>query len=475
MIQSPHPDDDHIPVPTDLRIKWFRWLRSSTVHAIAKYDPQITVPFVWAGLWGVSEAWENSEGQQHLAGLDCSRAEYITYYTDHIEPSAWAIVAMDMWAAGQADTAIGQPEHTAIYLDGKHIAPVQLKPCEISISDAKPLGNMGIPERLVKWVADNDVVAARNGSLAFRAATLVEEWPAAKLGDVAEACGESKSKIRKALRRLVDAQVLAVFDGQYYLGEEGIKAAARRDRVSSKTIRRRLGRFIGESDHSRRQYRIHDRKLLQMVNFWRSLDVPVAGGWRGELVVPKVTTLAPDARIHMKGNFSRDTWHFLEYERTAVTPSQITTKLEGYQTFSYANLPMPLVVICDRAEAEERFWAIGAGPYMVTSTYDRVMRSKNTLDRITFMSSGKPVWVWGDSDDPPAAADVADSFSWNVEPDAAEMAAIADRYEIIYPTEPPDPNELLDLTGRPDPPDLPDVDEMYEIWNSYLDDPPGTA
>ena len=212
------------------------------MHAIAKYDPQITVPFVWAGLWGVSEAWENSEGQQHLAGLDCYRAEYSTYYTDHIEPSAWA--NRGRWIcgpAGQADTAIGQPEHTAIYLDGKHIAPVQLKPCEISISDAKPLGNMGIPERLVKWVADNDVVAARNGSLAFRAATLVEEWPAAKLGDVAEACGESKSKIRKALRRLVDAQVLAVFDGQYYLGEEGIKAAARRDRVSSKTIRRRLG------------------------------------------------------------------------------------------------------------------------------------------------------------------------------------------------------------------------------------------
>ena len=153
----------------------------------------------------------------------------------------------------------------------------------------------------------------------------------------------------------------------------------------------------------------------------------------------------------MKGNFSRDTWHFLEYERTAVTPSQITTKLEGYQTFSYANLPMPLVVICDRAEAEERFWAIGAGPYMVTSTYDRVMRSKNTLDRITFMSSGKPVWVWGDSDDPPAAADVADSFSWNVEPDAAEMAAIADRYEIIYPTEPPDPNGA----ARPDWPARP--------------------
>ena len=130
---------------------------------------------------------------------------------------------------------------------------------------------------------------------------------------------------------------------------------------SSKTIRRRLGRFIGESDHSRRQYRIHDRKLLQKVNFWRSLDVEVAGGWRGELVVPKVTTLAPDARIHMHGTFARDVWHFLEYERTAVTPSQITAKLEGYQTFSYANLPIPLVVICDRVEAEERFWAIGAG------------------------------------------------------------------------------------------------------------------
>ena len=82
---------------------------------------------------------------------------------------------------------------------------------------------------------------------------------------------------------------------------------------------------------------------------------------------------------------------------------------------------------------------------------------------------------WPDSDDPLAAADLADSFSWNVEPDAGEIAAIVDRYEIIYPTEPPDPNELPDLTGQPYPRTCPDLDEMYEIWNSHLDDPPDTA
>ena len=470
MFQSPDPNEDYIEVPTDLPIESFRWLRSSTVHAIAQYHDQIIVPFVWAGLWGLSEAWENSEGQQHLAGLDCRRlGRYrFSHYSDDIEPSAWAVVAMDLWAADEADTINDQPDHVAIYVEGEQVVPVQLDPCAIGISDVKPLGRMGIPERLVRWVEDNRVVAALNGSLAFRAATLVEEWPAGKLADVAKACGESKSKTRKVLRRLVDAQVLAVFDGQYYLGEEGIKAAARRDRVSSKTIRKRFGKFIGESDHSRRQYRIHDRKLLQMVNWWRSASIPVVGGWRGEVVVPKYVTLAPDARIYMNGNFGEYNWHFLEYERSAVTPSQITNKLEGYQTFSYANVPLPLVVICDRAEAEERFWAIGAGPYMVTSTYDRVMRSKNILDRDTFMSSGEPVRVWGDTDDPPDAADpsdladAADSFSWNDQPDAAEMAAIADRYESIYPS--------YELPYATEQPDLPDLDETYSIDDSYYVD-----
>lgn len=76
------------------------------------------MPWVWAGLWGVSEAWENSEGRQHLAGLDCYRRESFLYHKDQIEPSAWALVVMDLWAAERAHIAIDKPDHTAIYLDG---------------------------------------------------------------------------------------------------------------------------------------------------------------------------------------------------------------------------------------------------------------------------------------------------------------------------------------------------------------------
>ena len=391
MIQPPNPNDDFIELPTDVGLKNFFWLRSHNIHAVAKYDDQIVVPFVWIGLWGLSSAWQNADEQRHVAGLDYWRWNCYSGAPqfDNIHPSAWAIVAADGWAMQQVGHVMDPDWPKAIFVDGNQLMSCQLAPSDIIIKDLQPLGTVGVPERLVRWVENNPVVAALNGKLAFRAAMLVEQWPAAKVADIAQSCGESKSKTRKVLRRLVDAKVLAEFDRHYYLGDAGIKAAARRDRVSPKTVRRRFGRFIGESDHSRKQYRIHDRRLLQMVNVWASWKLSVAAGWRHEVIVPGVVTLAPDAMLYILGDRNAGDWHYLEYERSATTPGGIARKLEGYRTFAEAGFPLPLVVVCDREGVERRFWDVGEGLDLLTSTYDRVLKSGHPIDQLTFNRFGR--------------------------------------------------------------------------------------
>ena len=432
----PQDPDEWVEPPTHTDLIGFEWLRSSTIHAVARYHEQIIVPWVWIGLWGPSPAWKEYEEGKHTLGL--------RYYDPHMyagwngpphltQPSAWALVGVDTWALERGSLALPQGAPKTYCIDGQRYGPLHLEASVLEVYDQKPYGPMGIPERIVTWVKKDPVMAALNGTVPFKAAKFVEEWPAAKAVDIASWCGQPPSKMRKVLRRLVEAHVVSTFDGHSYLGEEGIKAAARRDRVSSNTVRKRLGKFIGESDHSRKQYRVHDRKMAQMAIFWLRCGLDCAGGWRGEVVVPGTVTLAPDARLYMAGNGEKQGWYFVEYERSATAPSQVIHKLEGYRTFADVNIMIPLMVVCDRKDAEEVFWDVGGDLDLVTTTYDTVMKGDSLLHRLMYRGTDGPLLVLGPLEE--ARGDGAD------EEEVTVPAEMADQGEVVVDVPSGDPRD----------------------------------
>ena len=390
--------------PTDRCLQRFQWLRSSTIHAVVHYHRQLVIPLVWVGHWGPSPAWKKYDEGEHARGLWYFSPTLYTgggNLSHQTQPSAWAVVGIDTWALDEGCRALPWEAPHAYFMDGELLYPLHLQASVMEIYDEKPDGAMGIPEHVVNWanikpeqkgtehdeIEDEEltVVGALNGMVAFNAFTFVEEWPSARAADIARWCGQPPSKMRKVLRRLVKVDLLAEFDGHYYLGYAGMSASARQGRISPRTVRAMFETFVTDSDHRRRQYRIHDRKLAQMASFWRSCGLLCIAGRRGQLVVPGEVTLDPDARFRLGGNRDQKPWHFLEYERSATSPSQVINKLEGYRSFYEQEARVPLMVVCDNAAAEQVFWDVAGDMDLMTSTYDRAMKG-DLLERLTFRS-----------------------------------------------------------------------------------------
>ena len=83
----------------------FRWLRSSSIHAVADFDTGHWVMFIWAGLW-TDWATMRDKWQFRFRGLDHhNRAAMYDRLTDNsttdptARPSAVAVIAIDNWAA----------------------------------------------------------------------------------------------------------------------------------------------------------------------------------------------------------------------------------------------------------------------------------------------------------------------------------------------------------------------------------------
>ena len=399
MLQPLDPYSSPVDVPSGPKLSEFSWVREGPIHAVARYHDQLLVPIAWVGLWGLSPSWGNRQEGFHLAHVEFYKALFARQSRvtpDEVRPSAWAFFVIDEWAYQQVRVQLHDIDPKAVFLNGQQVEDVQLQACDLRIIEADPLGKLGNPEKLENWVLTNPAVAALNGTTARRAAMVVEEWPPGEVRDIALACGFAETNLSRVLAPLTEAGILAEYGGQFYLGYAGMSEAAQRDRLSARTIHSRFDQFIRESDARRQQFRINDRRLLQMVGRWKALNVSVAAGWRGELAAPGVTTLAPDARIYIRGRRGINQWHFVEYERTAVTPAAIRNKLDGYTTIAGEGVPVGLAVVCETAAAARRFREIGFSLDMITNTYSRVAESENRLDAVMFQARDQEVFILGD-------------------------------------------------------------------------------
>ena len=395
---------------TDRRLSDFGWLRnSSAVHAVARYGPHIWIPCVWVGM-EVSRNVLEKRWKRPFRGLRHYSAEEDSYdsYNRHDiygldepeperapDPSGWLVIAMDvraMMIARQVISPRAAPYRKCVIVDsGKVIEEGTIRSSNDFAWDPPQLAALGFPEGIEESVEEDKAFQAINGKLAFRTFVAVEQWPAMRVGQLANLVKESNRKTKEVLESLATAGLATELEGRYYLADGGMLCAARRDRISVKTIRNRFGTYLDETSRYRRRNVRHNSGVNKLAVACAREKVDVAAGWRGVLNVAKATQLAPDILILVDSDLFDWGWHYVEYERSATTVKHIQRKLRPYRLLAENKVLWPLILVVDKADAEAVFVRACPELPMITSTLGRVVQGP---------VSGEPAAVWRFKEEP---------------------------------------------------------------------------
>ena len=372
----------------------FRLLRhGGFYHAVARYGNDIWTPFTYAGLHATERVLRRKE-QHRFWGVDSYSHEedrYLrignrTFYEDpdqEVEPSAQVVVAVDAWARELARSTLSRNTPTIFCTpDGQCTPAVELRPSRDLVSDPSGHHSVGRPETAGLWLRDNPDAAAIDGRLAHRLFLAVCQFPAMRASWLAEVVRGSPAEVGGHLRRFVDTGLVAVFDGQHYLSEQGMRRAANMSRVLPSVIRSRHGAYL-EPWYREHEQRHNDGVNRLVVRFARE-GVAVVAGWRGEVNVPGLTQVRPDLLVLVRDGPLGGGPHYIEYERHSVVSYQVAHKLGPYRRMAGAGRPLPLLMVCETEQGRQGFEAATGNLPMLTATLDRALAGPVT----------GPVTVW---------------------------------------------------------------------------------
>ena len=372
---------DDTAASREVRMTDFRLLRhGGFYHAVARYGPDIWTPFTYAGLHATERVLRRKE-QHRFWGVDCyshQEDRYLrignrVFYEDpdqEVEPSAQVVVAVDAWARELARNTLSSSTPTLFCTpDGQCSETVELRPSRDLVSDPAGHPTVGRPENVGLWLRDNPDMEAIDGRTAHRLFLAVCQFPAMRASWLREVVGGSSGEVSRHLKRFVDTGLVSVFDGRHYLSELGMRRAANMSRVLPAVIRSRHGAYLD------RWYREHEQRhndgVNRLVVRFAHEGAEVVAGWRGEVNVPGLTQVRPDLLVQVSEGTLGAGIHFIEFERTAVSPQEVEYKLGPYRRMAAAGRPLPLLVVCETARGRLNFRS-AAGPLpMLTATQER--------------------------------------------------------------------------------------------------------
>ena len=371
---------DDTAASREVRMTDFRLLRcGGFYHAVARYGPDVWTPFTYAGLHATERALRRKE-QHRFWGVDCYSHEEDSYlrignrlfYEDPdqvVEPSAQIVVAADAWARELVRSTLSGATPTLFCTpDGQCSETVELRPSRDLVSDPAGHPTVGRPEQAGLWLRDNPDMEAIDGRTAHRLFMTICQFPAMRASWLREIVGGSSGEVSRRLGRFVQTGLVAVFDGRHYLSELGMRRAANMSRVLPSVIRSRHGAYLD------RWYREHEQRHNDGVNrlavrFARE-GVAVVAGWRGEVNVPGLTQVRPDLLVQVsEGTLGAGT-HYIEFERTAVSPQEVAYKLGPYRRMAAAGRALPLLMVCETARGRQNFRAAAGALPMLTTTLE---------------------------------------------------------------------------------------------------------
>ena len=336
----------------------FDWRLRDGADAMAHYEHG-TVGFFWSGPW---------QGQRDIA----KRLEDLTKVAPEIGgwPALLCVVASDLWQVHQAekvlrDLGIADGALSVCASEGK----IRLDLLGTGRTSNNRLlchpllgpAIYGVPAenpRMMTGVRGGD-----DASLVYRILALLEQFQGLQATAMIRALGSKWDTVHPKLQRLRDDGMVVEKDGHYFLSDDSLGIAARRDRVHRSRPLRRFGLRADGLPAVARHLK-HDAAAFGIVSRFQLAGFPVAGGWRGEDYSGGVDAIAPDAMIYMGAESSGgEGWYYLEYERRANSAGAVGRKLRGYIARGAKNEPLPVLMVArsDSMAAEFRRQAGAVG------------------------------------------------------------------------------------------------------------------
>jgi hypothetical protein len=240
------------------------------------------------------------------------------------------------------------------------------------------------------WAVDGGEDAAR----VLRAAA---EWPGMLISLAKLVLRESSSgrRAQNCCRRLTELGLLDRWqDGRAYryrLSFPGMTLLAGLDRASEAEAWRRIQMARWENLDG---FQVHEYGVGEVVQQFAAAGLVVVAGWRDWENLGGGGGIAPDAIVFLRYGPHGPGWHYLEYERSARSPSATTRKLGGYDSPLRSN-DWPLLVVCRTDRAERNFLQSGLemGIRMLTTTIPRLNRHGAVGNPDCWSQYGEPVAI----------------------------------------------------------------------------------
>ena len=234
----------------------------------------------------------------------------------------------------------------------------------------------------------NPDMEAIDGRTAHRLFLAICQFPAMRASWLREVVGNSSSEVSRHLKRFVDTGLVAVFDGWHYLSELGMKRAANMSRVLPRVIQQRHGAYLDRWYREHEQH--HNDGVNRLVVRFAREGVEAVAGWRGEVNVPGFTQVRPDLMVQVsEGPFGAGAY-CMEFERSAVSPYDVSHKLGPYRRMAAAGRPLPLLMVCETARGRTNFRAAAGTLPILTATLERALAGPLTGPATVWSRDGVP-------------------------------------------------------------------------------------
>ena len=378
----------------------FRLLRNGGFfHAVAHYGDDIWTTFTYLGVH-VTERIVRRKQAHRFWGLDCYVAAEDRYFRianrvfyenpqQAIEPSAQVILAADSWAAELARRILIRTAPTLICTpDGRCSEPVVVRPSFDFIADPEQHPAISRKKPTNRWWRDNRDLDAINDPTSFRLFMTISEYPAMRSSWLREITGGSFGTVSRTLASFVETGLVAEFDDRYFLAERGMRRAANLSRLRHDTIPKRHAAYLNPG--FRHQEFHHNDGVNRLVLRFAREGVKAIAGWRGELNLPDVTQIKPDLILLVADGPFGARPHCIEYERSAVSPTEIARKLSTYRKSAASGRSVPVLVVCETEQAAHKFVEIGRSLPLLATHQEAALAGPLTGDGTVWLQAGKP-------------------------------------------------------------------------------------
>ena len=223
----------------------------------------------------------------------------------------------------------------------------------------------------------------------------VAEWPGLTTTMLRLGLGEGPSgrRAQKGCAHLTDLGLLRRWhDGisyRYRISWAAMGLLVALDRVSPEKLWTRIQMDRWDTLTG---FETHEYGLLDLVFQFVAAGCRVAAGWRDWETMGADGGIDPDAMVLLRDSPRGPGWHYVEYERSARSPSRIRKKLGGYDSPMRPNSwPVLVAISTDKAEENCRDVGMAMHVQLMTTTIPRQRTYGAVSTDRCWSYCGKPV------------------------------------------------------------------------------------